>query len=346
MHITVAIPVYNRANLVKRTIESVIHQTHNDYDLLIVDDASTDDTISVISGLALLYPQIHIEKNIKNLGLTRNWNRCLTLADGPLIQILLSDDLLDPDYLGLVSDIFTNYESVGMVACSCRYIDANDNMIHPGNPKIPRLYKRGDEAVSALLVEGFPHVSSIVVRKKCYEELGLFNEKIWHGPDVEMDTRIASKYDFYHFGSIHTSFRRHGSNMGNLEYMRDDFLDVDALKKRMAWGHLSPRGQSLLGIKDLELFIKKDAAQVSLTGVNVMLAIGKFHKARYYFGNAIKNDWEIIFLLKYWKSLFLILIPPLGKRIMQHRMGIKQEDANSIKLVQQSLNQLPNNNEL
>jgi len=87
------------------------------------------------------------------------------------------------------------------------------------------------------------------MHKECYVHLGKFDEQIWHGPDVEMDARLAADYDFYFFGSVHTSFRRHGSNMGNLEYFRKDFLDVDRLKRSKAWGYLSNDGLRKLELK-------------------------------------------------------------------------------------------------
>ncbi|MER2598612.1 MAG: glycosyltransferase family 2 protein [Caldilineales bacterium] len=339
-HITVTIPVYNRAHLVGRTIESVLAQSFQDWDLLVVDDGSSDDTVAVVRGYTT-DPRVQLEINPHNLGLTRNWNRCLELARGPLVQVLLSDDLIDADYLQRVSDHFATHPNTGMVAASCRYIDADDQLILPGVALEPRLYAAGDEAVSALLLTiGYPHVSSIVIRRECYEKLGKFNERIWHGPDVEMDTRIAAHYDFYHFGSIHTSFRRHGSNMGNLEFLRDDFLEVDTLKKRLAWQRLSPEGLRAAGVNNLEDYLNQHSAQVATGGALVAVGYGKPALARRYMQQAARLLPEIKRTNAYRRNQLLLLWPALTHWVLQRRWKVKSVDRQAMQSVESSLQRL------
>lgn len=336
-HISIAIPVFNRAHLIGRTIESVLRQEFQDYDLLVVDDASGDGTVDVVEEYCRRDSRIRLEINEKNLGLTRNWNRCLSMVSGPLVQLLLSDDLIDPDYLGRVSTIYERYPRLGFVASSCRYIDEIDRVIHPGYPRLPRLYRAGDEAVGALLEGGFPHVSSIVIRRECIEKLGGFNEEIWHGPDVEMDARIASRYDFYHFGSVHTCFRRHGSNMGHLEYLREDFLVTDMYKKSLAWGYLSPGGRRRLGVEDIDGFLANDAAQSALTGATVTIAYGRPDLSRYYLKEALRLNPRAWRSRQFWKISVLLLVPGIGRRIMESRMKIHETDRTQVQAVENSL---------
>ena len=336
-HISIAIPVFNRAHLVGRTIESVLRQEFEDYDVLVVDDASSDETVEVVEEYCRRDHRVRLVVNEKNLGLTRNWNRCLELAVGPLVQLLLSDDLIDPDYLGCVSTVFERYPGVGFVAASCRYIDENDQVIHSGTSCSPRLYQAGDEAVTALLKGGFPHVSSIVTRRECYEALGGFKEEIWHGPDVEMDARLASRYDFYHFGSIHTCFRRHGCNMGALEFLRNDFLAADMRKKQLAWGCLSPEGRHSLGVEDLDTFIAHEAAQTALGGATVTIGYGRPDLSRFYLKEALRLDPRSWRLRQFWKVCFLLLVPGIGRRVMESRMKISDADRSRVQEVESSL---------
>lgn len=339
-HISVTIPVYNRAHLVGRTIDSVLSQDFEDWDLLVVDDGSTDDTVEVVQEYCRRDRRVHLEVNPKNLGLTRNWNRCLDLAAGPLVQVLLSDDLIDPDYLGIVSRLFDQHPEMGFVAASCRYIDADDRVISPGAPQPPKHHRAGDEALTVLLTTGFPHVSSIVMRRACYEALGKFDERIWHGPDVEMDARLASKYDFYHFGAVHTSFRRHGTNMGSLEYLRRDFLEVDKLKRRLAWGYLTEAGRQQLGVNDLESFIASTEGQVALSGVINSVAYGRGDLGRFYLREALRYDPACWRRSIFWKALALAAAPGLGQRIMQRRMSIHAEDMHAAAIVKDSLDRI------
>jgi len=340
-HISVTIPVFNRAHLVGKTIECILGQSFTDLDLLIVDDASQDDTVEVARRYAGHDPRVRVVVNPQNLGLTRNWNKCLELAQGPLVHIMQSDDLIDADYLGLVSDVFDQYPDLGFAAATCRYIDADDNVIGSNLPVESRLYAAGDEAVTALLTGGFPHVSSIVMRRACYDRLGKIDESIWHGPDGEMDARIASQYAYYRFGDVHTSFRRHGSNMGNLEYTRKDFLKVDRLKKRKAWGYLSSDGLRQLGVGDLDAHLDRDSALVALNGAIAMVAYGKADMARYYVREAFRMDASIVRTPLFWKAFLLVMLPNfIGRRVMERRMKFRSVDADLARSVERSLRDL------
>lgn len=341
-HISVVIPTYNLAHLVGRSIESLLGQQFQDWDLLVVDDASSDETVDVVRGYCQRDGRIRLAVNERNLGLTRNWNRCLEMASGPLVEILQSDDLIDADYLERVSQFYKEHPSVGFVAASCRYIGPDDHMIHPGHPKPARLYKAGDEAVTALLTGGWPHVSSIVVRRECYEKLGTFDERIWHGPDGEMFTRLATQYDFYHFGDVCTSFRRHGSNMGVLNYLRDDYLSTDIYKKSACWGYLSPEGRRRLGVEDLDRHVARLGAATALTGAAAMLAYGRADLTRHYLRQAVRLDRRSLCAVKLWQVGLLSLLPFAGQWVMRSRLEVREVDQKLATKVRDSLQDLRN----
>lgn len=339
MHISVVIPTFNRAHLVSATIESILNQVgFSDFDLLIVDDCSTDDTISVVKKYVEADPRVKLVVNEQNLGLTKNWNRCLDLAHGPLVQLVQSDDLIDPGYMGAVSNIFEKYPSVGIVAATCRYIDAGGNVIGT-NPVIEsRLYKAGDEAAIAFIQQGYPHVSSIVVRRECYEKLGKYDEAIWHGPDMEFDVRLASKYPYFRFGEVYTSFRRHGTNMGDLEFMRKDFLEVDHLKRKKTLSYLSSESLKQLGIIDLDRYVASISSRAAVGGSIAMIGHGRTELARFYLREAIRlaprEFWRIN---RFWRALVLNLFPPLGTYVMSRRMKISHTDRKTAQAVDRSL---------
>jgi glycosyltransferase involved in cell wall biosynthesis len=336
-HISVMIPAYNSAHLIGRTIQSVLTQDFQDWDVLVVDDASVDGTVAEVDRFCARDPRIRLAVNPQNLGLTHNWNRCLSEAQGPLVEVLQSDDMIDADYLGLVSEYFETHPQTGFVAASCRYVDPEDRIIHSGHPRPAQHYRAGDEAVTALLTGGFPHVSSIVIRRECYERVGGYDERIWQGPDMEMDARLASHFDFYHFGDVHTSFRRHGTNMGQLEYLRDDFLDADAFKRTLTWGYCSPDGLRALGVVDLVQYVRRQVAQSALGGVIIATAYGRSALARRYFSEALRLSPRVCLSGQFWKAASLVMLPWLGRRYLQKRMSIQQGDSANIQAVEASL---------
>jgi glycosyltransferase involved in cell wall biosynthesis len=340
MHFTICIPTFNRAYIIDKTIECVLAQTYKDYDLIIVDDGSTDNTDEIVKKYLISDPSLRFFKNEKNLGLTKNWNRCIELTQGPAILLLLSDDLIDENYLELVNKKMEENTEIGIVASSCRYINIKGEIISEGRTFESQHFKAGDEAVMAFLKNGFPHVSSIVVKKECYEKLGNFDERIWHGPDVEMDARIASQYDYYFFGEPHTSFRRHGSNMVTLEYLRKDFLEIDILKKKLAYGYLSENGRKELGIRDLEKYVNSNASKAALTGSIAMIAYGKYLLGRYYLSRSLALNKKTIFSFLFIKTLALNLFPVIGEKIMKKRMKMLEIDQQMKRDVEKSLNSI------
>src|SRR3989338_5944877 len=95
--VTIAIPTYNRAKLLSQAIESVLVQTYKDFELLISDNASTDETNNVVTSFK--DPRIRYHRNRKNIGMMSNWNKCVELAQGKYLMILGDDDKLYPYFI-------------------------------------------------------------------------------------------------------------------------------------------------------------------------------------------------------------------------------------------------------
>jgi glycosyltransferase involved in cell wall biosynthesis len=324
-HISVMVPVYNRENLIEYTLESIMNQSHTDFNLTIVDDGSTDATVNIVDKYQK-DPRVKLIQNKENLGLTRNWNHCLELARGPLVQIMQSDDLMDADYLERVNRIFEIYPEVGFVSAACRYINAKGEMIGLSADQPDCIFNAGDEAVTAILTYGFPHVSSIIMRKSALDQIGKINEEIWHGPDVEFDTRLASQFNYYKIGNICTSFRRHGTNRGNLEYFRKDYMEIHILKMKLAWGYLSDYGKKKLGIKNLSTYINNNAANMAIGGAILMVAYGKYGLGRYYLTKAVELNPKSILIFRFWKAVGVNLFPIIGQRLMMNRFKFSTQD--------------------
>ncbi|MDD2900792.1 MAG: glycosyltransferase family 2 protein [Desulfuromonadaceae bacterium] len=115
--ISILIPVYNREDLVGPCIKSACEQTVSDFEIVIVDNASTDGTLAVCRELAAQDQRIRVFSNDSNLGPVRNWHRCITEAKGVYGKLLFSDDLMAPDYLAKTIPFFKQ-DDVGFVFSS------------------------------------------------------------------------------------------------------------------------------------------------------------------------------------------------------------------------------------
>lgn len=110
--VTVLMPTYNVAPYLKEAMESVLRQGYSDFDLLIIDDCSTDDTIAVAQSIH--DPRISIVQNEHNLGLADNLNRGLSLIDTELVARMDGDDIAEPHWLQSEVAILDAHPEIGI----------------------------------------------------------------------------------------------------------------------------------------------------------------------------------------------------------------------------------------
>lgn len=115
--VSILIPVYNRENLVAESICSALRQTRANVEVVIVDNASTDNTWAICQDFAARDSRVRIFRNESNIGPVRNWRRCMELARGTYGKILFSDDMMAPDFLEK-SLPYLQDETVGFVFSS------------------------------------------------------------------------------------------------------------------------------------------------------------------------------------------------------------------------------------
>lgn len=111
--VSILIPVYNRENLIAETIQSAISQSYKNIEIIIVDNASTDNTWNIVSSFLEQDARIKAYKNESNIGPVRNWLRCVEEASGVFGKILWSDDLISPDFIEKTLALFN--KDVGFV---------------------------------------------------------------------------------------------------------------------------------------------------------------------------------------------------------------------------------------
>jgi glycosyltransferase involved in cell wall biosynthesis len=121
--VSVLIPAYNAAPWVEEAVESVRRQTFGGWEIVAVDDASTDGTHALLRSFA--GPRIRVERNAQNLGMTANWNRCLSFATGDLVMKLDADDALEPRALELLAGAM---EDDAVVAAGMRTLQCDEHL--------------------------------------------------------------------------------------------------------------------------------------------------------------------------------------------------------------------------
>lgn len=203
--VSVFIPVYNAESLVAQAIESVLAQTYPHYELIVVDDASTDGTAEVIARYQN-HHKVRIHHNPTNLGIAPNWNMGVSLCKGDLVARLDADDFYAPGFLEQVVSIFQRYPDVGMVFTGV-------NIISPFNELTRELpYRRswvrtGRDFLPELLRGCRVRSPTVCVRRTCYEQLGPLVDELRIHHDWEMWVRIAANYDVGYLAELLAYYR-------------------------------------------------------------------------------------------------------------------------------------------
>lgn len=211
MKVSVCIPTYNTARYIGETIESVLRQTFDDYELVVCDNASIDGTEEICRKFD--DPRFRYEKFDEFIGQAENWNRALGLASGELVILLHSDDVLLPEFLEKAVAVFDENEDVGMVHCAVRHVDENGNPLTVQQLYAQDFVDREEKLLKKLLLEGcVVSPAGVLVKRKVYEAVGDFTDKIVWGVDPHMWTRIALKFPVAYLAEPLALYRVHTSS--------------------------------------------------------------------------------------------------------------------------------------
>jgi glycosyltransferase involved in cell wall biosynthesis len=221
--VSISIPTYLGARWIRESIESALAQSYPRIEILVVDDASTDETVDVVRAIG--DPRVRLAVNENNLGLVGNWHRCLELARGAYVKFLFQDDLLEPDCVARMVEVMERSPRIGLVF-SRRHVLA-DGVGDRELTRWMRHYSVPDERFGTLtevndgreLFEraarhdfrgnwvGEP--SCVMVRTAAIERVGGFNARMVQTVDWEMWLRLMFYFDVGFISQPLATYRLH-----------------------------------------------------------------------------------------------------------------------------------------
>ena len=187
--VSVVIATYNMAAFLPFAIQSALAQTYRNIEVLVIDDGSTDNTADVVVP-HLANPRVRFLSQ-KNSGQAVAKNRGIRESGGQYVAFLDADDLWAPDKLELQLPLFAASSSVGVVYSALSRIDDKGDRL----PDIPISLHRG-RVTGVMLISNFVGFGTSVVRRECFERLGLFDETLGMGIDYDLWLRISTEYEF------------------------------------------------------------------------------------------------------------------------------------------------------
>lgn len=191
LKISVLMPAYNSAKYISESISSILDQTYSNFELIIVDDCSTDDTWQIIKNFAKRDKRIIALKNEKNLDIAANRNKALDVARGEYIAWQDADDISYPKRLMSQKEYLDRNSEVGIVggyldffSDRCEYIST-------------RKYPETDSEIRNIIFRYTPVAQpAAMIRKECFKNVGNFDKKIAVAEDLDMNFRIGEQYQF------------------------------------------------------------------------------------------------------------------------------------------------------
>ena len=190
---TVVIPLYNKENFIQKTIESVLNQSFADFEILIIEDCSTDN--SKKKALEIKSDKIKLIQHSQNKGLSASRNTGIQNASSDYIAFLDADDLWKENYLETIFNLIHKYPEARLFATNYEEIyNATTRIVN--NQK---LLKFGADFIVSNFFElnlGKPIYlpSSLCVAKEVFEKVGFFDEKITYTEDVDFNIRANNSF--------------------------------------------------------------------------------------------------------------------------------------------------------
>lgn len=188
--VTVIIPTYNRASLLPRAIRSVLAQTHRPLELIVVDDGSVDDTEAVVRGFA--DPCIKYIRHPHNQGQCAAINTGIRAAKGDFVCFLDSDDEWDPAMIQKQLDVFSRSDRSTGVVYTLAGTARPDGSLAPSHVS----HLQGPIYRDALAQGYVAHSIAILVRRSCFDKIGLFDTRFLSFQDDDICFRLAREYAF------------------------------------------------------------------------------------------------------------------------------------------------------
>ena len=201
--VSVIIPCYNHGHFVGEAIDSVCAQTYLHYEIVVVDDGSTDRTAEAVGR----YPGVRYVRQ-RNQGLPAARNRGIQESRGEYLVFLDADDRLLPDHLAISLEAFRSHPEAGWVCGNFRFLGSDPTWQH-----VHRCERLSDDFATLLSINFIAAVHTVVVKRAAVVAVGGFNEQLLAYEDHDLFLRLARQFPLHCHHRIVAEYRRSGQQL-------------------------------------------------------------------------------------------------------------------------------------
>lgn len=279
--VSIIIPTFNYGNYIAETLSSVRNQSYRDWECIVVDDGSTDDTKEIVEGFILTDNRFkYIYQEDKGVSSARNFG--IKTAKGDFIQFLDADDLLQTDKIKSQINAFTKNPAVDIVYNDVRFFDDNNNLelrtsLSGKKPDswLPKISGKGKEVVAQFCKINFLVMNSPLIKKNIFEKVGYFDESMKALEDLDFWMRCALADCYFCFNEAENSFalvRVHSGSLSTQTKLMNsgNFM---FLEHTLSHKNCNPKCRIILVAKYVELFWDSVFAKLYFGSGSYTLAI-------------------------------------------------------------------------
>jgi glycosyltransferase involved in cell wall biosynthesis len=230
------VPCFNYGHYLQECIASIQSQSFQNWELLILDDASSDETPVLAKALSASDTRIQYFQHTQNIGHLANYNFGLKQAKGELIWLISADDCLAaPDIAEEFVRQFQNNPRLGLAFCRVQCVDEKTVPYQKYIPRQPYTFLpeqpftfSGHTFFSGLVQENFVPAPGAMAKKQCYEAVNGFNALLTHSGDWYNWLLFSLEYEVYYQPLAKVYYRKHANNM-HQTYQKPDFALQNSL---------------------------------------------------------------------------------------------------------------------
>lgn len=283
--VSVCIPAYNYGKYLKGCLDSVFAQTYEDFEIVLVDNASTDETSEIVRTYK--DPRLRYLRNAYTISSVDNHNKAFSLARGEYIALLAADDEFLSDRLLRGVEALDCYPRVGLVYSAVVIIDAEGKALRTVRPHPTDRIISGKQEFVHLVQENYIACPTVMFRNALCRELGGFRT-VRYTPDWDMWLRCTFKGDVAYFAAPLARYRVHGESE-TAEYTRQGQVDLD-----LAWTVQAAFEELPSDFRDLMYLRKQVLPRYCLPAAWRAFEMGDKGKAQEYLSTAIEVDPDLL----------------------------------------------------
>jgi len=224
--VSVIMSVYNGEDNLKEAIDSILCQTFQDFQFIIIEDASTDSTYDILKGYG--DKRIRIIRNKENIGLTKSLNKALKYATGKYIARMDADDISEPSRLEKQVRFMEKNKEVMLISCSFMQFGE-------GNRKI--IIRMNENQIKGQLLFGsvLPH-PGFMFRRELYSKYNIkYNEKMKYAQDYDFQARISRRFKIACLPDILINYRISSGQISSQKYAEQQSCANMVRKKQLSY---------------------------------------------------------------------------------------------------------------